>query len=230
MNGENRNMPSLIVQPEGVTIPAYVVDLTSFTQWVDSPDFPESGQYAYMHGKVWMDVSMEQPFVHNQVKLWITVVLASLARDGNLGRFFADRMRLRNDEADLSTEPDGMFVSYQSSRSGRVRLVAGKMTQYREFEGSPDMVLEVVSDTSEEKDRYDLREAYFQAGIDEYWLVDARGADCELDILKLGPRAYVNTRHQAGGWVRSRIFGRAFRLVRSEGPDGNPQFTLEHRD
>ena len=223
-------MPALILQHEGVTVPAWVVDLPSFSRWVDSHDFPQTGRCEYIRGNVWMDLSMEQPFVHNVVKLWITMVLAVMARDGRTGTMFTDKMRIRNDEADLSAEPDGMFISHEALRTGRVRLVEGTVTEYREFEGSPEMVLEVVSDTSEAKDRRDLREAYYRAGIDEYWLADARDEEPVLDILRRGPRGYVNTRHQAGGWVRSQVFGRAFRLVRTAGPDGHPQFTLEHRD
>jgi len=223
-------MPSVVFAPEGVTVPDWVVDLESFSKWIDSPGFPEWGRYCYFGSKVWIDTSMEQPFVHNEVKLWISIVLATLAREANLGRFFGDKMRLRNDDADLSCEPDGLFVSYESLESARVRLVPGVVSEYREFEGSPEMTLEVVSDSSEEKDRRDLRERYYRAGVDEYWLVDARGDEPVLDILRRGPRGFVNTRHQAGAWVRSQVFGRAFRLVRAEGPDGNPQFTLEHRD
>jgi Uma2 family endonuclease len=223
-------MPSVILAPERVTLPDWVVDLESFSKWVDSPGFPDWGRYCYFRGNVWIDTSMEQPFVHNVVKLWISMVLATIARENKLGTFFADKMRLRNDDADLSCEPDGLFVSYAALESGRVRLVPGAVTEYREFEGSPEMTLEVVSDSSEEKDRVDLRGLYFRAGVEEYWLVDARGEPPVLDILRRGPRGYVSARHQAGGWVRSRVFGRAFRLIRTDGPDGNPQFTLEHRD
>jgi Uma2 family endonuclease len=158
------------------------------------------------------------------------MVLATIARGENLGHFFTDKMRLRNDDAAISVEPDGMFISYESLQSGRTRLVEGTVTEYREFEGSPEMVLEVISDTSETKDRVELHQDYFVAGVDEYWLVDAREKPPVLDICKRGPRGFVTTRHQPGGWVRSRIFGKAFRLVRKNGPDGNPQFTLEHRD
>jgi Uma2 family endonuclease len=177
-----------------------------------------------------MDSGMEQPFTHNLVKLWISIVLAQLARDRQLGRFYADRMRLRHDNADLSTEPDGMLVSYESTRTDRIRLVEGTATEYREFEGTPDMVLEVLSDSSEQKDRVDLRESYHLAGIDEYWLVDARCEPLEFDILRRASRGYISTRHQSDGWVRSRVFGRSFKLVRSMGPDEQPEFTLEHRD
>jgi Uma2 family endonuclease len=223
-------MPSVIFAPERVTVPDWVVDLESFSKWVDSPGFPEWGRYCYIRGNVWIDTSMEQPFVHNEVKLWIGIVIASLARDARLGRFFGDKMRLKNEDADLSCEPDGLFVSYESLKSGRVRLVPGTVTEYREFEGSPEMTLEVVSDTSEEKDRVELRELYYLAGVDEYWLVDARPSRPVFEILRRGPRGYVSSRRLAGGWVRSQVFGQAFRLVRTKGPDGNPQFTLEHRD
>jgi Uma2 family endonuclease len=223
-------MPSVVFAPEGVTVPDWVVDLESFSKWIDSPAFPDWGRYCYLGGKVWIDTSMEQPFVHNEVKLWISMVLATLAREANLGRFFGDKMRLRNDDADLSCEPDGLFVSYEAMESGRVRLVPGTVSEYREFEGSPEMTLEVVSDSSEEKDRRDLRDRYYRAGVDEYWLVDAREDEPVLDILRRGPKGYITSRHQTGGWVRSQVFRKAFRLVRSEGPDGNPEFTLEHRD
>src|SRR5256885_8764701 len=45
---------------------------------------------------------------------------------------------------------------------------------YLELEGTPDMVLEVVSESSVQKDTKRLRQLYWQAGIREYWLVDAR--------------------------------------------------------
>jgi len=223
-------MAGVEIAEYGITVPGWVEDLDSFNQWVDSKDFPETGRICFINGRVWADTSMEQPFVHNEVKLWISMVLAALARKENLGRFFADKMRLRNDEADLSCEPDGLFVSYDGLKSERVKLVPGTVSEYREFEGSPEMTLEVVSDSSEGKDFDELRELYYRAGVEEYWLVDAREARPVLDILRRGPRGYINARHQAGGWVRSQIFGKAFRLVRSKGPDGHPQFTLEHRD
>ncbi|MCI0358573.1 MAG: Uma2 family endonuclease [Planctomycetaceae bacterium] len=45
------------------------------------------------------------------------------------------------------------------------------------------MTLEVVSDTSVVKDTQELRSLYWLAGIQEYWLVDARAA-LSFDTLK----------------------------------------------
>jgi Uma2 family endonuclease len=49
-----------------------------------------------------------------------------------------------------------------------VRLIEGKRGGYTEIQGSPDMVLEVVSDSNVHKDYELLRRAYWEAGIREY--------------------------------------------------------------
>ena len=90
-----------------------------------------------------------------------------------------------------------------------------------------DMVLEVVSDSSEKKDNQLLFEAYFEAGIPEYWLVDARGEEVEFHIHKLGTKRYSVIKKQLGGWSKSAVFGKSFRLTRSLDASNNPEFTLE---
>src|SRR5207245_349957 len=117
---------------------------------------------------VWVDPSMEELYTHNLVKTEITIVVGSLVKADASGHFLADGMLVRNTEADLSTEPDGIFVSYEALRSGRVVRVQGKKPGCWILEGTPEMVLEVVSATSVEKDTVELRELYWQAGIPEY--------------------------------------------------------------
>jgi Uma2 family endonuclease len=63
-----------------------------------------------------------------------------------------------------------------------------------ELEGSPEMVLEVVSETSVHKDTEELRELYWHAGTLEYWLVDARTDATHFDILHYGRKGYTTTR------------------------------------
>jgi Uma2 family endonuclease len=151
-------------------------------------------------------------------------VLGGLVKASQSGRFFHDRTFLSNPDADLSTEPDGLFASYDTLRTGRVRPVEGAEEGYVELEGTPDMVLEVVSASSVTKDTVRLRELYWRAGVPEYWLVDARAA-LRFDILRRGPKRYVATRRRAG-WLPSTVFGRAFRLTQQTDPLGQPLYTL----
>jgi Uma2 family endonuclease len=211
-----------------VSIPPGITDVEAFRRWALSDDFPQRGRFSFLGDEVWVDLSMEQLFTHNRVKTRIGGILDGLIAE-QLGFYFSDRALLSHPEVGLSTEPDGLFVSYESLQRGRVQLTEGRKEGHVELVGSPDMVLEVVSDRSVQKDTERLRRLYFDARIPEYWLVDARGEKLRFDLLRRGSRGYSNTRHQ-DGWVRSAVFGRAFRLTRHASPLGLPEFRLEVRD
>jgi Uma2 family endonuclease len=218
-----------VVIEENVAIPADVVDLDSYCRWATSDRFPERGQFSYLRGTIWVDFSMEKLYRHNQVKEAIGRVLGQLIFDAKIGRFFPDGMFLRNSVADLATEPDGMFVSYDALRSGRVRRIEREEPDFLELEGSPEMVLEVVSDTSVHKDTEELRELYWRAGILEYWLVDAREAAPRFDLLRYGRKGYTSTRKQTAGWLRSSVFDHSIQLMQTVDPLGDPLYVLNVR-
>lgn len=215
-------------EADTILVPDWVIDLESFRRWCDDDAFPEIGQVSFLDGEVWIDMSKEQLFSHNQVKTEFTRVLAGLVRAGRLGRYFSDGAFLSNVEADVSNQPDGMFVSTEALSEGRVRIVEGRTDGYVELEGSPDMVLEVVSRSSVEKDTEVLRRAYAVAGVREYWLADARGGAVKFDILRRTRNGYGAIRKRAG-WARSEVFGHWFRLSSGASSDGYPEFTLEAR-
>lgn len=214
-----------ILFEEKVRIPADIVDLESFRRWARSGEFPEHGWFSFLRGDLYVDLSMEQAFTHNRVKTKFASVMEQIIEADQSGYYFSDRMLLSNLEANLSTEPDGMFVSYDAVRKGRVVLVEGADGGYVEVAGAPDMVLEVVSDKSVHKDTKVLRELYWQAGIPEYWLVDARGKALQFEIFRRSARGYLASRKEDGR-VRSRIFQRTFHFSRQIDPLGHPQYTL----
>ncbi len=208
-----------------IDFPPWVVDLESFRRWTDQEDFPENGRICYLQGNVWADMSREQIFTHVAVKTEYTVTVGSLVKKLKLGRYFGDGLVLTNVGANLSVKPDGTFISHKSLDLGRVRLVEGAEEGFVELEGTADMVLEVVSPGSFHKDTVVLRQAYWEAEIREYWLVDARKDPMQFDILRHTSRGYVSVSKQ-GGWVRSTVLGKAFRLVKKLDDQGNPEFTL----
>jgi len=211
-----------------IQVPEWVNDLESFRRWSDDDAFPEHGRIAYLRGEVFIDMGKEQLFSHNQLKHEIGFVLAGIIRNNRLGRFFPDGSFLSNEEADVSNQPDGMFVSTEAFRTGRVRIIEGRTSGHVELEGSPEMVLEIISTSSLVKDSVVLRDAYFVAGVQEYWLVDARDVPLRFDLLRRGKNGFVAIRKRLG-WTRSAVFAHDFRLSRSEGADGYPAFTLEAR-
>ena len=149
--------------------------LASFRDWTGDPHLPEKIKLFYYRGEVWIEMGKQQLFSHLGVKGEIITVLFTLAKTGRLGYVFPDGVLVTNETADLSGNPDGVFVSYAAVEAGQVTLVEGTEGGFVELLGTPNMVLEVISDSSEKKDRQTLMEAYFAASIPEYWLVDARG-------------------------------------------------------
>jgi Uma2 family endonuclease len=220
-------MVTFVVESERVSVPEWVVDLATFRRWAHADDFPEQGRISYLNGEVWVDMSNEQVFSHVLVKTEVSAVLRVLVKTGRLGLFLNDGVLLSNVDADIACNPDATFVS-NASRQDRVRLIAGKEAGYVELEGSPDMVLEVISTSSVHKDTVLLRKGYWDAGVREYWLIDARKEPLTFDILRHTPKGHRAT-PKKDGWLKSAVFGKSFRLTQEVDALGEPEFTLETR-
>jgi Uma2 family endonuclease len=219
-------MPTVITEDVHLEIPEWVTNLAAFRQWAEGDDFPDKGNIWWLNGKIYADMSKEQIFTHLDVKGEYYHVLKSLAKREKLGRVWPDGLLLTNAIAGFSGKPDFTFVSFGAIEDKRVVLVGGRSSGYSEIEGSPDMLLEVISDGSEFRDREILLETYYQAGVLEYWLVDARKDLLSFDIYRRGNKEFVPVRKQ-GSWLKSAVFGKSFRLTRTIDKTGHPEYTLE---
>lgn len=218
-------MATIICETGSIHIPSAVVDLHSFRRWVQSTEAPEKGSIHFLQDDVWVDLSREEIFTHNQVKGAVLVGIAGLVKRAGLGLYLSSGARLTNLTAGISVLPDGMFIANETIRAERVRFVDWTGHGPSEVEGTPDLVVEIVSDSSVEKDTEWLMRAYWEAGIREYWLIDAREESLRFDVWRHGSKGYVLTRKQAGR-VKSVVLGMAFRLTRQEDELGLPDFTL----
>jgi Putative restriction endonuclease len=221
-------LPVILKAERGeVHVPPGIADLEAFRRWLRSGTFPEKLRICYLDDVLWVDLSPEELFSHNAVKSAVACALHRLAREGR-GRYVLDGMHFSHLGANFSTMPDGAFVSYAAFQTGRVRRTPDvSQRDVIEFVGTPDMVLEVVSDSSVQKDVVTLPALYQAAQIPEFWRIDAR-AELRFEILRLTPAGYVATQ-LADGWWRSDTFGHDFRLVQGADPLGDPRFILETR-
>jgi Uma2 family endonuclease len=180
----------------------------------------------FVAGELIIDMSPELFEAHNFPKTEITAVLYQRARELRIGRLFSDRSLFSNPSAGISTEPDAMLVTYASLRTGRSRVQpSDRAGVSEELVGSPDWILEIISPSSRRKDAKLLRDAYFTAGIPEYWLTDVLGEDIDFQILVRGEHSYVAVEPR-DGWLASPTFGCSFRLTREKDEDGFWQYTL----
>jgi Uma2 family endonuclease len=142
----------------------------------------------------------------------------------------SDRTRVSCPAADLSVEPDIVFLSHETLRSGRARLVpksGAPPGRYVEVEGPPDLIVEIVSDASAAKDTRRLPEAYFRAGVGEFWLADARSGQLFFRIHGRGESAFEPAAVDDGGFQPSGVFGRLFRLDGARDEEGHWAFDLQ---
>lgn len=168
-----------------IEVPETVFDLAGYRDWIKSDAYPDEIRTTYVDGEVLIDMSPEALERHNKVKTAITAAIAEWVDSRDSGEVYSNRTLVTHEAASLSVEPDLTFVSWASFEQGRVRLVAkaGTSGDSVELVGSPDLVVEIVSDSSVRKDRILLRDAYGRAGVGEYWLIDARGQDVRFEIL-----------------------------------------------
>ena len=171
-----------VVIGDRVRVPSDVFTLDRYRAWAHSEDFPESGRISFLNGEVDVDMSPEEIETHNKVKTALTADITVYSRKRHLGEVFSDGTFLVNDEVGLATEPDLIFCTWQNLKSGTTSLrewVEGS-ERFVELAGAPDLVVEVVSQSSVRKDTKVLRDLYFQAGVLEYWLIDARSAEIDF--------------------------------------------------
>ena len=222
-------MSTIVSFENRVELPLNIGSLAEFRMWTQTPHFPETGRIDFLGDRIEVDMSPENLYCHGTLKTEISSVLHQLARKQSLGDVFVDSTRVCCPGANLSVEPDVVVVSYDSLETGRVKLVPNATEaadQFVELEGPPDLIVEIVSDSSVAKDVRRLPPVYFAAGVNEFWLADARGEKLEFQVYVRGDSAFVLQAADSSGAQFSPTFNCRFRLERSRNRVGNWIFDL----
>lgn len=224
-------MVPAVVFEERLRVPADVFNMDRFRDWIHSDQFPERVRAAYIAGEIEVDMSPEELETHNKLKsdlhghLWLHI------KQHDLGDLLSDGALLVCPEAELATEPDMMFCSWDSLRQGRVRYgeyVKGS-SRLVEVVGAADLVVEIVSNSSVRKDTVLLRQRYFEAGVREYWLIDARGDEIAFELLVRGADQYLPADADSDGYQFSPVLNSRFALSRERNPVGGFRYRLRQR-
>lgn len=219
--------PQIHIEGDRLHVPTTALDQAGFRAWVKSDAFPDDVRASYVQGEVFLETSPEATETHNKVKAAVTTDLVQIVRSERVGEAYCDGTLLTHEGAGVSTEPDFTFAKWEAFDSGRLRLVqkANRIDDYVELQGTPDLVVEIVSDSSEHKDLVALRDSYFAAGIPEYWVIDARGPAIRFEILTRSAEGYV-ARSPTGQPQASGVFRRSFRVERERNRIGRWEYRL----
>ncbi len=198
-------------------LPANIGSLRQFRKWVFSDSFPETGRIDFLSGRIEIDMAADDLFSHNLSKTAVTSSIHAFVKSKRDGWLFSDGARVTCLETDLSVEPDMIYVSQESCDLGTVSFRRSKSEShqgYAEIVGPPDLVVEIVSDSSVRKDTQLLPEAYFHAGIKEFWLIDCRPDQIRFDLFTRGRHKYKLAKATEDGYRRSSVLKAYVRLTR----------------
>lgn len=207
-------MISVIVEEQAICLPERLRSLADFRHWTRTEEFPDKRRIDFIAGQVEIEMSPPRIGTHVLLVEEFHAVLGTIVRDEDMGHVLTETSRVVSGEADLSAGPDLTFISWDSLRTGRVRYVSDN----QEAEGAPDLVVEVISDSSVSKDTRRLPAAFFKAGVREFWLADGRGDEVRLTLHRRGRRSFEPVPAGKDGFAPSEVFRRSFRLTRRPGP------------
>ena len=117
---------------------------------------------------------------HQHVAMKLGTRLDTFVEDGNLGAVYSAPTDVVLSQTDV-VQPDLMFIS-----SERAHIVTTANIQ-----GAPDLIVEICSDSTSERDETLKRQLYAECGVQEYWLVDPETRI--ITVLLLGEDGFVET-------------------------------------
>jgi len=110
---------------------------------------------------------------HARLVPWLDRVVSAFVRHHRLGESFTCEPAVRLPKARQRCHPDIFFIA-----AGRESII---LTNH--IEGSPDLVMEVVSPESFSRDWRDKFDLYQKAGVREYWVIDPQARHVEAYTL-----------------------------------------------
>ena len=109
---------------------------------------------------------------HQTIASNLTAVLVSFVKERRLGLVLAAPTDVILSDNNV-VQPDLLFVS-----TARISIVTED-----NIRGAPDLVIEIISETTRKKDEVTKRKLYERFGVQEYWVVDP-----ELETVKIFTR------------------------------------------
>ena len=142
----------------------------------DYLQLPEDRRYEIVDGDLFM-VPAPTPY-HQRVSRKLGRFLDDHVSERKLGEIFYAPCDLLLTEFDV-VQPDIFYVSTE-----RLSIIKEKNIQ-----GAPDLVVEILSKGTEQRDRGIKQKLYLRVGVKEYWIVDPDRRT--IEVMTLGPEGYV---------------------------------------
>ena len=151
-------------------MPATTIEKKRYT-YEDYLKTPEGERYELIEGDLVMTPSPVTK--HQRLSRHIAFAIDKFVTDHKLGEIFIAPYDVCLDDENV-VQPDILFVSKE-----RAGIVGEKNIQ-----GAPDMVIEILSESTAYRDLVQKKRLYARFGVREYWIVDPGEEFVEIYCLK----------------------------------------------
>ncbi|GIV21542.1 MAG: hypothetical protein KatS3mg023_3293 [Armatimonadota bacterium] len=173
--------------PPARPLPRGKISYEQFLEWLDEDTWAE-----WVDGEVELmsPVSLE----HDRIYGFLFSILRIFVSAHDMGTVHSEPFQMKTGRELPGRSPDILFVS----RENQHRL---KPTY---LDGPADLVVEIVSPDSEERDRVQKFAEYQQGGVREYWLIDPQKQQAEFYVLDAAGRYALQAKGGSGEY-RSKV-------------------------
>jgi Uma2 family endonuclease len=148
--------------------------ITHRLTYEDLLDTPEDrNRYEIVDGR--MVVTPAPIPLHEQLTIRLTLHVGPFVVSQHLGQVFTAPVDVRLSPHDI-VEPDFLFI-----RQHRLGIVGPTL-----IDGAPDLVVEILSPSTRERDLNQKAALYAAAGVPEYWIVDPEARTVTVLVLRHG--------------------------------------------
>ena len=154
--------------------------VTKFT-YEDYRTAPEDRRYELLDGD--LVVAPAPNLKHQRVLLALGMLLGRFVKEAGLGEVLLSPCDVVLSDTDV-VQPDLLFIS-----RGREHLVRNGDN----VQGAPDLVVEILSPATADRDRGYKRALYARHGVSEYWLIDPVAETVSLHLQRNGSLVVTQT-------------------------------------
>ena len=174
-----------------------IPDPTVKFTYEDYLNTPEDRRYELLDGELIMTPAPGE--LHQSISILLGSKLFQFVDESRLGRVYHAPFDVVLSDVDV-VQPDLLFVSNERSH----------IITPANIQGAPDLVVEILSPSTAERDRTFKRTLYARHGVKEYWMVDTTAED--ITVLLLGERGYEDVGIYGKGEMLTSTTLRGFKL------------------
>ena len=167
----------------------------AFRAWLDRRPSSDLGHYELLNGRI--VVSPPAGWPHGKIGSRVVVILSQYVDARSLGDVLDSSTGFDLPSGD-TLEPDASFVSTRRWTEGPPP-VTGQFLKV-----VPDLAVEILSPSTRHRDLTEKKDVYARNGVDEYWVIDPRGAS--VTVFARTGRAFDEGRSSSSGPVTSALF------------------------